>query len=289
VSGFDCADLDRCLEELIERRLGPERVRAVERHLACCADCAELVRLATQTTAFAQADLVGDVLARTSGRGCRQAARLLCDRRDGALGALDGELLDQHLADCLECRAFDRVLASLEIDLPSLAEIEPDRRFVGDVLRRTSGAPARSVPWIERLRRTWTGLVRRPRFALEAAYVMTGLMLLVVGIPDSPVAGISRRAFAVASERVRPGLETSADEVGTAVGPSVKQSWDTARDKIASGARAAGRGVDDWSGAARDEFENALGTLWGRLASETAEQPPQRSSEASHRDDGDEP
>lgn len=72
----------------------------------------------------------------------------------------------------------DAVLA----DLPLLAEMDPGPGFADRVLRATSHRPA-PAGWRARWTDGWQALVRRPRFAWEAAYVATVCWVLVFGNP----------------------------------------------------------------------------------------------------------
>jgi len=116
--------------------------------------------------------------------------------------------VDAHLRRCEQCRdwleAFgagehlwaaepadsfaDAVLArtagveALLAELPSLAEMDPGPGFVARVLLATSQRPAASG-WLDRWADAWRALVRRPRFAWEAAYVATVCWVLIFGNP----------------------------------------------------------------------------------------------------------
>ncbi len=131
-----------------------------------------------------------------------------------------------HLRSCSDCRdwldAFgagerawaneaagalaDAVIArttgveALLRDLPSLAMMNPGPGFAERVLLATSKRQA-PQSWRVRLAASWWSLVRRPRFAWEAAYVATVCWVLLFG---NPVGALERSASSlrtVAHER----------------------------------------------------------------------------------------
>jgi len=112
------------------------------------------------------------VLARTSGPACAAAADRFASYVDGELDAVDRELVAAHVAGCRPCREELAQVRAILAELPRIAEVVPDRAFVGDVLRATATPPR----WIE----TWRRLALRPRFALEVAYV-GAVVLCVIG------------------------------------------------------------------------------------------------------------
>lgn len=135
------------------------------------------------------------ILARTSGGGCGAARDRLCDFADGALAAFDRDLIAGHLDHCPACAALAAALAEAAEVLPSLATLAPRVNLVPGVLSATSRRVVeptladRVAAWLSRV-------ADRPRFSLEAAYVLTVLLLVVFGNPVS--------AFKEASFRVQP-------------------------------------------------------------------------------------
>ncbi len=125
-------------------------------------------------------DLVGAILARTSGPACGRAQSSLCARIDGELDPLDAALVDGHVAHCRECDALARALRSLAGDLPQLATADPGPGFVDAVLARTSrSARRRPVPGAGSWAAWASKLLDRPRIALEGAFVIA----VIVGVP----------------------------------------------------------------------------------------------------------
>ena len=112
------------------------------------------------------------VLAETSGPACPAAEDRFVSFVDGELDPVDRELVAAHVAGCRPCREELAQVRALLAELPHIAEVVPDRAFVGDVLRRTAAPPR----WSD----TWRRLMLRPRFALEMAYV-GAVVLCVIG------------------------------------------------------------------------------------------------------------
>ena len=124
-----------------------------------------------------------------------RAESQLCDWLDEELVGTDRELLTAHLDSCEGCRALAAAIRQLGIELPLLAELRPDPGFVEAVLAAT-------LPVRVRLRRWWAAVwprwVRRPRFASEAAFVATMVLVLVFATPGSPLEAVPTRALALA-------------------------------------------------------------------------------------------
>ena len=144
------------------------------------------------------------ILARTSGSGCATARERLCDFVDGSLAALDRDLVGGHLDHCSGCADLAAALAETAAVLPSFATLPPRFSLVPGVLAATSRRPVgptlgeRVSAWLARA-------AARPRFSLEVAYVLTVLLLVVLG---NPVA-----AFREASVRVQPRVSAAASAV----------------------------------------------------------------------------
>jgi anti-sigma factor RsiW len=145
------------------------------------------------------------ILARTSGSGCAAAHDRLCDFVDDALAPFDRSLVDGHLAHCPGCAALAAALAEASGVLPSFVSLSPRTSMVADVLRVTSRRPAEPTLG-DRLSAWLARAAARPRFSLEVAYVLTVLLLVVLGNPVD--------AFRDASVRVEPRVAAVASAVG---------------------------------------------------------------------------
>lgn len=111
------------------------------------------------------AGLTRSILARTSGPPCARMRDLACDFVDGALDAERRALAQVHLDHCPACSALVAALGAAVLMLPRFAEADPGPWFTPQVLRATTRAPRpASRVW-------WERLLRRPRIALEAAYL----------------------------------------------------------------------------------------------------------------------
>lgn len=206
---MNCRGFERLLEPFVAGGLSIAEAEDAERHVGGCRSCAELLKLARIATPADAAEappegLVEEVLRHTAGPACPSVESVLCDLVDGELADARAELVESHLSRCSGCRDLASVLPALASDLPSLADIRPDARFVDAVLAAT-------LPWHVRLarwwRRGWPRWVRRPRFAAEAAYVTTLIVVLIVSTPGSPLEAMPRRAAELARRAVvtQPG------------------------------------------------------------------------------------
>jgi hypothetical protein len=88
-------------------------------------------------------------------------------------------------------------------DLPLLSDMDPGPGFAERVLMATSRKPA-PERWRARVAGAWWAMVRRPRFAWEAAYVATVCWVLVFGNPVGAIEWSATSFRAVARERLGP-------------------------------------------------------------------------------------
>jgi hypothetical protein len=91
-------------------------------------------------------------------------------------------------------------------DLPLLSDMDPGPGFAERVLLATSRQPAPDR-WRTRAAGAWRVLVRRPRFAWEAAYVATVCWVLVFGNPVGAIEWSASNIGAAARERLGPPVE----------------------------------------------------------------------------------
>jgi anti-sigma factor RsiW len=194
---MDCQDFEDRLDRIVARDLAPETRREAERHMLACSRCGRLYRMACGEVPFKDpglpVDFVQSVLERTSGPACANAETLLCDWVDGSIPPEDGDMLSLHLHHCADCAALANQLRELEEELPAMADIDPDAGFLHEVmlntaLRHSEGARDRLASAIAA---GWRQLVRRRRFAWEAAYVGALLFLLILGSPAESLPAIS--------------------------------------------------------------------------------------------------
>lgn len=244
-----CRDFERRLEDWVDGRLASADGAACDRHLAECPRCRELAALAGGPDRGASRvpepppDLAPEILARTSGAACERArerlAPLVDPSEDGPLPEAERAVLELHLEACADCRALRAELVALGEDLPRLAELDPGPGFVEGVLARTSHRRAAAARLAERLRRLGDRLgsgllprlVRRPRFAWEAAYVAVLLLTPLIasaGSPDAAAQAVERlgraggATVASAVRGVTEGTAERAGSVGAAAGTELR-------------------------------------------------------------------
>lgn len=159
-------------------------------------------------------DLTRAILARTSGDPCQRLQHLACDFVDGHLDAGQAGLARLHLGHCEACSALVAALATLQATLPTLAQAEPGPWFTQRVLRATRQAPDQrtSAPRPANPGDLWRQLMRRPRIALEAAYLGAAAGLMGIHLP-LPVPDLDLRVPALvqplgaSAQRVASRLE----------------------------------------------------------------------------------
>jgi hypothetical protein len=135
----------------------------------------------------ALSDLTASILARTSGPACDRLRGLACDFVDKTLPADDLELVTQPLEHSLQCRGLVASLGTAIRVLPGFAQVDPGEAFTPSVLTRTRSPLPLILPPPDRFLAGWANLMRRPRAALEAAYLATaaGLILTQIPLPGS--------------------------------------------------------------------------------------------------------
>ncbi len=264
-----CREFLERLDDFVEGRLSPADRDAAERHLAACGACRDLQSLFAEAAAPVPppADLLGAVLQKTIGSACGAARARLCDRIDRLLDAADDELVRMHLDGCVECGRLSAALARLALDLPSLAVIEPDPRFVPDVLARTAGRAPGLARLTERLSSGWRRLAHRPRLAWEGAFIVWIAVVILFGTPSAPFAGVPGRALRLvraAQGSVPPGLiEQEAPKVRLAV----RTRWSETTGRLQLAGRSAASDLERRSSAVWAGVKQKIGTVVERIAS----------------------
>ncbi len=254
---MDCRSFQDRLEDFVDGLLAESDRRAADEHLLGCPTCREVAEI-LQTASEAMPrepspDLTAAILQRTSGSPCESTRDLLCDLVDESLTPVDAGLVRLHLDACGECSALTGAIARLTEELPELAEIEPDASFVDEVLART-------LPWRRRLVRRFpvladlgTRMVRRPRFALEAAYVCTVVLVLAVG--PKTLARVPEWVGRV-NTRSTVELEPTA-EIRSRVASGLGEPWNATGGRAAQVSRKVREGLAERyerTGDARDEL-----------------------------------
>ena len=207
---MDCARFDRRLDALLEGSCSAAEWQEAEAHAGRCPRCRSLLDamagLGAVQDEAATESLAGAVLARTSGATCAAARERLPDLVDGVLEGIDRELMEGHLARCEACAALASAMARATELLPGFAELQPPADLAPAVIAATSRRPAapsfdeRVAAWLERL-------AARPRISLEAAYLCTLLVFVVIGNPVAAFRETSARGRELAQPRVEEVLE----------------------------------------------------------------------------------
>jgi len=270
VNDATCDSIIERLDDLLEGRLSQADRRAVEEHLRSCAGCRDLAGLAAEAgvPVAPPTNLLGAVLARTSGSTCGSARARLCDHVDRLLAPTDDEIVRMHLDGCDECGRLAAAVARLATDLPSLAGLEPDARFVRDVLARTSGRAARTAVWKARLAAGWRRLAHRPRIAWEGAYAGSILVLLLFGAPNAPFADVPGKAL-VLVRTVQASLPADAAAVeAPRIRNAVRSRWDGTKARVQDATRELTTTARRRSKVAWDGLKKEVGTVWDRIASQ---------------------
>ena len=269
-----CWTIIERLDDLLEGRLSPADRKAAEEHLRSCAGCRDLAGLVAEVgvPVAPPANLLGAVLARTSGSTCGSARARLCDHVDRLLAPTDDEIVRMHLEGCDECGRLAAAVARLAIDLPSLAELEPDARFVPGVLDRTSGRAAQTAVWKARLAAGWRRLAHRQRIAWEGAYAGSLLVLLLFGAPNAPFADVPGKAL-VLLRTVQASLPADAAAVeAPRIRSAMRSRWDGTKARVQDATRELTTTARRRSKVAWDGLKKEFGTVWDRIASQQTKQ-----------------
>lgn len=161
-------------------------------------------------------------------------------------------------------------------DLPLLADMDPGLGFTEQVLRATSMKPA-PVGWRARASAAWRAVVRRPRFAWEAAYVATVCWVLVFGNPVGAIEWSTSNLGAVARERLGPpvnDLRADLEAWSARIAPEPSTAPGTARAQAdpASLVVRVWDAATDWLRGLTASVVNAIALAWERVTS-WSEQP----------------
>ena len=264
MSDVICRTFIERVDDFLEGRLCAADRLAAEEHLRACDGCRNLIGLVAGAGApvAPPPDLLDAVLARTSGSVCESARARLCDHVDRLLAPADEDLVRMHLDGCRECRGQAAALARLALDLPPLAQRDPDALFVREVLARTSRREALASRVAARLAAGWRALAHRPRIAWEGAYIGLIVVVILFGTPNAPFADVPARALGL----VRTVQETVPVPVVAVGGEarrirvSVSSAWRETQGNLVTGLKR--RSFATW-----EEFKKDLGTVWERMAS----------------------
>ena len=287
-----CEAFETRLDALLDGRCTAEQWREAQAHQAGCARCRRVFDAMSGRSddmdAAGHESLSQAIVARTSGGGCAAARDRLCDFVDQTLTPFDRALVDGHLAHCEACAGLAAVLAETTGVLPSFAGLEPRMSVVAGVLSATSRRPS-SPAFGDRISAWVARAATRPRFSLEVAYVLTVLLLVVLGNPVAafkeasvrvqPRVTVVARAVSGPLAQMRAAGEATLTNVERAVRPKTEpadilaqgrarlwQLWDTYVD---APVRVVVRQVQEWAGRVVSEVQ----TIFGRPAGEPSARP----------------
>jgi anti-sigma factor RsiW len=232
---MNCQAFERRLDDLLDGRCTADEWREAEAHLGLCPRCRRVFDAvagrAGDMDAAGHESLAQAIVARTSGVGCAAARDRLCDFVDGSLAGLDRDLVGGHVGHCPACAELGATLAETSSVLPSFASLSPRFSLVSGVLNATSRRPVQPTLG-ERLSAWLARAAERPRFSLEVAYVLTVLLLVVLGNPVhafkeasvrvQPRVSVVRAAVSGPLDRLRAAGEEKLTIVGQALAPKAR-------------------------------------------------------------------
>ena len=145
-----------------------------------------------------------------SGMHCAEFEALLFDAIDGTLAA---DPLTQFKAHATTCASCGPIFAEAEAGqrwMQSLAEVEPPKNLVHNILAKTSGKevrlveqagikPVRSASWWQAVFAGVWATVRQPRFGMSVAmaFFSVSLVISVTGVKVRDVAQVDLRPSAI--------------------------------------------------------------------------------------------
>jgi predicted anti-sigma-YlaC factor YlaD len=277
-----CEAFETRLDALLDGRCSADQWRETEAHLAGCTRCRRVFDAmsgrADDMDAEGHESLSQAVVAKTSGGGCSTARQRLCDFVDGALAPFDRNLVDGHLARCSSCAALAAALAETTALLPSFAGLSPRVGVVREVLTATSRRPVRPT-FGGRVSAWWARAAQRPRFSLEVAYVLTVLLVIVLGNPvdafkeaavrAQPRVGVAVEAMSRPLAHVRAVGEKTWTNVERAIKPKAEPVGSFAEDRallwqwwqthVDAPVRSIMSQLSDWMGQVVDAIRRAMG------------------------------
>jgi hypothetical protein len=182
---MNCVRFARILADYHEGKLPAQEKAAAEEHLDECRSCRKLLEVTTGSVDILPEEmregLTRSILHYTSGGPvCPRVESSLWEFASGEQSAEESQLIVLHLDHCAGCRAMAADLALIQEVLPAMAEIDPGETFTREVVRITSGKRTYRHDLRTRLEGWWNRLVQRPRFALEASYVCTVLLIFAL-------------------------------------------------------------------------------------------------------------
>jgi hypothetical protein len=203
---MDCGHFIEIIADFQEGKLAAVEQSAAEDHLRKCADCRaflDVVRGNRNMLPENQRDeLARSILDRTSGPVCPRVESSLWEFAGGETSAQDSKMIALHLDHCADCKSLAEAFAAMQEVLPAMAEIDPGSSFTTEVVSLTSGLHPYRSSLRTRFLTWWNGVIHRPRFSLEAAYIGTMLVFLLFSSPFLPFRNIQPEQVRSAAMRI---------------------------------------------------------------------------------------
>ncbi|HZI94427.1 MAG TPA: zf-HC2 domain-containing protein [Patescibacteria group bacterium] len=275
-----CHEFERQLDEIVGKTAPVETLRDAARHVATCTQCEELAEIARASLGgivtvdgVDTAGMVNRILSLTSGPACGAAGERLADLVDGALTATERSLVIGHLGGCEACADLAATMSWMSEPLASLCEIDPGESFTAGVMRATA-PPAIAIPApgrldalrprFDNLGRWWAGVMARPRFTWEAAYVGGLVVWLLFGAAFSPFHAVPERALELArlnpvsalGDTVQPA--SFGEQVWQATGERMLQKAETSTERLSQRTR----GLQEATGSLARDGAGMLGSAF---------------------------
>ncbi len=272
-----CAAFMHQLDAFVAGELVTVASTAMQRHASQCPRCASVLEVMQSSGAESKTDadteaFVASLLQRTTGSACARAQSQLPDRIDGVLAVDDATLVDAHMRHCKGCAALAAVLGALRRDLPALALVDPGAEFTIAVLEATRTRPRAGHSVGERLVAAWRLLAARPRLAWEFATAACFLLILLCGLPFSPLRPLPQQALSMI--QVGGGLPAAVHRLEPVVNDYAAGVWAGTGGRIQNAAaarqqeflRAHPTVATTWSAVCADLAEAGAGIQSGNLA-----------------------
>lgn len=208
-------------------------------------------------------DLTASILNLTSGPACPRLHALAWDLLAGQLAPDDQELAQRHLTRCPACRERLVRLEVAQQVLPGFADLDPGAAFTAAVLDRTRTIPPDPLLPRDPLVEAWSRLMRRPRAALEAAYLATAAGLVLTQVPLPGSGHMAGPAFVALIRR-----ESRAPRAGVS---ALQQRWVRAQPAMGPFPRVESRWAQalQWFQRAHRNLSQAARALWDKVRGAT--------------------
>lgn len=186
---MNCTEFRDNILAFSNRQLEEELRLKCEEHITSCVSCLDLW-LSNRTDQFTLESHAGEKLSKsilqtTNANTCEKAEDLLVDFVDEKLSLLDTGLVSAHLENCTTCNQTAMTLMQLKDDLPQLSHQKPPDDLLENILRQTLPWPKLLARKFSLIRLSFSNVIMRPRFSLEASFLSTFLWLALFGIPSN--------------------------------------------------------------------------------------------------------